>query len=427
MDESRQAVQLMGMSSHGLHWFPNCYTKASIQHITESWGTNVFRAAMYVGEEGYSQQPGLKDTVKNIVQWCKELGIYVIIDWHVLTPGDPNAATYNGASPFFEDMAHFVKDEKHVLFEICNEPNGVSWSTVKSYADNVISAIRAIDEHIVIIIGTPTWSRDIHEARRDPVSNPHNVMYAFHFYAGSHMGLLERVRSEAALIPIFVTEWGASTYSGDGGVFSEQAKTFLDLFRDASGQKISWAQWSFADKHGSSAALLPGSCSSQDFDVTSCSGTLLKNYIRVYAETCPSGPTPPPTTLPPTLPPTLWTSAPTVPTPPPTPVSSGSGQCYVAESFYMIFRDRKTLFSQRFLHGFGYVLHNCFYQHLVRCRWQVRKFCVFRHFITHYPSAYGKVPHVVAEKGFHRWGFLRLSAGSCGNGFGHQQKTKTNR
>ena len=42
-----------------------------------------------------------------------------------------------------------------------------------------------------------------------------------------------------------------------------------------------------------------------------------------------------------------------------------------------------------------------------------------------YPSAYGKVPHVVAEKGFHRWGFLRLSAGSCGNGFGHQQKTKT--
>ena len=31
-----------------------------------------------------------------------------------------------------------------------------------------------------------------------------------------------------------------------------------------------------------------------------------------------------------------------------------------------------------------------------------------------YPSAYGKVPHVVAERGFHRWGFLRLSAGACG-------------
>ena len=30
------------------------------------------------------------------------------------------------------------------------------------------------------------------------------------------------------------------------------------------------------------------------------------------------------------------------------------------------------------------------------------------------PSAYGKVPHEVAERGFHRWGFLRLSAGACG-------------
>ena len=52
-----------------------------------------------------------------------------------------------------------------------------------------------------------------------------------------------------------------------------------------------------------------------------------------------------------------------------------------------------------------------------------------------YPSAYGKVPHVVAERGFHRWGFLR-----CGcvrkvfqhllfykNGFEHQQKVKPNR
>ena len=52
-----------------------------------------------------------------------------------------------------------------------------------------------------------------------------------------------------------------------------------------------------------------------------------------------------------------------------------------------------------------------------------------------YPSACGKVPHVVAERGFHRWGFLR-----CGcvrkvfqhllfykNGFEHQQKVKPNR
>merc|ERR1712151_610880 len=92
----------------------------------------------------------------------------------------------------------------------CNEPNGVQWNEVKTYADGVISAIRAIDPSTVIIVGTPTWSQDIHEARQNPVSKPLNVMYAFHFYAGTHMQLMERVREEAKEIPIFATEWGTS-------------------------------------------------------------------------------------------------------------------------------------------------------------------------------------------------------------------------
>merc|ERR1712157_259458 len=70
--------------------------------------------------------------------------------------------------------------------------------------------------------------------------------YAFHFYAGTHMGLMARVREEAKLIPIFATEWGTSQASGDGGPYLEDAKTFLDFFKNASGQKISWAQWSLA-------------------------------------------------------------------------------------------------------------------------------------------------------------------------------------
>jgi len=343
------AVQLMGMSSHGLHWFPDCYTKSSIQYLVMYWGINLFRAALYVGEGGYAQQPELKDRVKEVVQWCKELGIYVIIDWHVLTPGDPNAATYSGAIPFFEEMANTYRDDKHVLFEICNEPNGVTWPTVKSYADSVISAIRAIDSETVILVGTPTWSQDIHLARQDPVSSPQNVMYAFHFYAGTHMSFMSRVRDEAALIPIFVTEWGTSQASGDGGPYLQDAKMFLDLFNDASGQKISWAQWSYADKNEQSAALSPGACSSKEWDETSCSGTFVRNYIKMYSNTCagstpappvptvqPTATTPSPaptstaTTPNPTVPPTMLptaTPAPPVPTALPTAATSSTATC----------------------------------------------------------------------------------------------------
>ena len=60
-------------------------------------------------------------------------------------------------------------------------------------------------------------------------------MYAFHFYACSHGSLLQRVKDYRTKIPIFVSEWGTSSYSGDGGVCACEAKEFLDVFSDADG------------------------------------------------------------------------------------------------------------------------------------------------------------------------------------------------
>jgi endoglucanase len=206
-----QPVQLMGMSTHGLHWFPNCYNKESIQFLVTSWGINLYRPALYIGEGGYQSNPGLKQTVQNIVQWCKELGIYVMIDWHVLTPGDPNywlgVSGHANALTFWKDMAQLYKNEKHVLYEIANEPNGVSWETVKRYHDTVIPAIRAIDSQTVILAGTTNWSQDIHLAAQNPVANKYNVMYSFHFYACSHGNLFDRFRQYSKQIPVFITEW----------------------------------------------------------------------------------------------------------------------------------------------------------------------------------------------------------------------------
>lgn len=205
VDEAGEPVQLMGMSSHGLHWFPSCYSKASIEYLVEHWGINVFRAAMYVGEGGYADgSPGVNTTVYDVVRWTEELGIYVIIDWHVLTPGDPNDAMYHdamlGATRFFEEAARNFVGKKHVLYETANEPNGVSWAQVKGYHDALIPKIRAIDAETIILAGTPTWSQDIHDAAADPVSQPHHVMYAFHFYAGTHEFLLPRLQEYASQV-----------------------------------------------------------------------------------------------------------------------------------------------------------------------------------------------------------------------------------
>ena len=69
-NESGTAIQLRGMSSHGLHWFPQCYTAGSLQALATNWGADVFRAAMYVDEGGYTNDPaGLRSKVTQIVNW----------------------------------------------------------------------------------------------------------------------------------------------------------------------------------------------------------------------------------------------------------------------------------------------------------------------------------------------------------------------
>jgi len=288
VDSFGQPVQLMGMSSHGLHWFGNCYKKASVQYLVENWGINVFRAAMYVGENGYASDSSVEDLVHEIVEWTELLGIYVIIDWHVLTPGDPNDQnTYGGAADFFARAAARYSAKEHVIFETANEPNGVSWATVKAYHNSLIPVIREHDPEAIIIAGTPTWSQDIHLAAADPVSQPYNVMYGFHFYAGSHSNLRARVREYATVIPIFVSEWGTSQASGNAGVYLTESKKWLDVLADidgSTGVKISWAQWSFADKAESSAALQPSACQTESWHATSCSGSFLSAYIKTNVD-----------------------------------------------------------------------------------------------------------------------------------------------
>jgi len=320
VDEAGAPVQLMGMSSHGLHWFPDCYTKSSIQYLVEHWGINVFRAAMYVGEQGYAQgAPWVKDSVKDIVRWTDELGIYVVIDWHVLNPGNPLDPVYSGATDFFEEMATWVVAEgfTHVIYETANEPNGVTWAQLKPYHEALIPAIRAIDAESIIIAGTPTWSQDIHEAAASPLIMPgnlpvHHVMYAFHFYAGTHASLLARLQTYATEIPIFVSEWGTSTASGTGGVYFDTALDFLTAMADTSGVSLSFAQWSYADKAESSAALMPGACAAAQWDDVSCSGAFLRSYIKASVDATARPPSPP---SPPPSPP----APPAPPSPPPSP------------------------------------------------------------------------------------------------------------
>lgn len=271
-DKDDKLVQLRGVSTHGLGWFPQYVNEAAIRQFNEEWGCNVFRLAMYTAEgagyctNGDDQKKKLKDLVHKGVQAAIDEDMYVIIDWHVLQDQDPNKYK-DEAKKFFEEMAKTYKDDPHVIYEICNEPNsgiyyndpnrGTTWSMIKKYALEVIPVIREYAPNAIIIVGTPNWSQDVDIAAKDPITEYDNVMYALHFYADSHR---DNIRNKCRIavasdLPIFVTEYGICQSSGDGNINEEQANLWIEML-DSYG--ISHVMWNLANKNESSSMIAAG-------------------------------------------------------------------------------------------------------------------------------------------------------------------------
>ncbi|GAA2885646.1 cellulase family glycosylhydrolase [Streptomyces mexicanus] len=279
-------IQLRGMSTHGLQWFSQCYDNTSLDALAKDWKADLLRIAMYVQEDGYETDPaGFTSKVNSLVDMAEARGMYALIDFHTLTPGDPN---YNldRAKTFFASVAARNAAKKNVIYEIANEPNGVSWAAIKQYAEQVIPVIRAADPDAVVIVGTRGWSSlGVSDGSNETeiVNNPvkaDNIMYTFHFYAASHKDDYRATVSRAATrLPLFVTEFGTVTYTGDGAVDHASTTAWLDLLDQ---MKISYANWTYSDAPEGSAALEPGTCGGSDYSssaVLTESGALMKSRI----------------------------------------------------------------------------------------------------------------------------------------------------
>ena len=262
VDEKGQAVQLRGISTHGIAWFPDFVNQDAVMQLSKDWGANLFRIAMYTDENGGYCTDGDKEKLKALVtdgvEYAKQADMYVIVDWHILH--DSNPLTHKAeALQFFKEMTEKLKGEKHVLYEICNEPNsGCSWEDIKTYANEVIPVIRENAPEAVILVGTPTWSQEIEKPQNDPITGYDNIMYTLHFYAATHKEDLrsKMVNAVEAGTPVFVSEYGLCDASGNGGNDLGQAQSWIDTM-DQHG--ISYAVWSFCNKEETSA-LIASSC-----------------------------------------------------------------------------------------------------------------------------------------------------------------------
>ncbi len=283
VDKKGKPFQLKGFSTHGINWFED-YVNRDAFHSLKKMGINCIRLAMYTADyNGYcsgGNKAHLESVIDKGVKACKEEGIYVIIDWHILNDNNPNN-NLGEAKKFFRKMSKKYKKYSNVLYEICNEPNGgTTWNDIKKYANKIIKVIRKNDKKAIIIVGTPNWSQRIDEAAANPIRGQKNIMYAMHFYAATHGADLRNLIPDARKkgLPIFITESNITEASGNGAVNTKEGNRWFQMIKK---YKLSCVAWSFCNKEESASLIKPSVKKLKGFKKSDLSKTG-KWYIRMF-------------------------------------------------------------------------------------------------------------------------------------------------
>ncbi|MEE1062691.1 MAG: cellulase family glycosylhydrolase [Paludibacteraceae bacterium] len=270
-DSKGNPVQLKGWSTYSLHDDDDqgCLGKDQWA-LMQGYGANVVRLAMYIDAPNsyLSDESKFKDLVKKSIKETKELDMYCIVDWHILPEylsnnGDPNEYI-NEAKDFFGEISKYCADNgyDHVLYEICNEPT-CGWSNIRSYAEQVIPVITANQPDAIIVVGTDQWCQKITEPMSAPISSAYkkNVMYSFHYYACTHKCLLDDFRNAQSNIPLFVSEWSAVNFDGNGPFCSRNGDEMIAAceYLDNAPQVVSWCVVGWGKKNEASS-FFTGSC-----------------------------------------------------------------------------------------------------------------------------------------------------------------------
>ncbi len=275
VSEYGDTVQLRGMSLFWSQWMGQYYNSDVVKWLRDDWKCTVIRAAMGVEMGGYLENPDTeKMKVLEVINAAISKGIYVIVDYHSHEAQKNPAA----AQRFFSEIAKKYGNVPNIIYEVYNEPlQATSWlKDIKPYAEGVLAKIRAYDSTNIVVVGTRQWSQLVSEAALNPIKDK-KVMYTLHFYPGTHK---QELRNEAqkALdmgIALFVTEYGTCDASGNSN-FSPEETALWYAFLDA--HKISYCNWSIADKAETASALVPGASMYggwADYDLTP-SGQLVK-------------------------------------------------------------------------------------------------------------------------------------------------------
>jgi len=163
------------------------FTKQDFLDI-KSLGCDVIRLPINLhfmtdGAPDYTVDPLFYHFLDQVVDWCGELELHLILDNHTF---DVDASTDTNIDkiliPVWTQMAEHCKDRSAYLhYEILNEPHGISDARWSHIQQQVINAIRAVDATHTIVVTGAGWG-SYNNLKSLPVYRDDNLIYSFHFY-----------------------------------------------------------------------------------------------------------------------------------------------------------------------------------------------------------------------------------------------------
>ena len=278
-DSNGREVWLQGVNAGGLETLPqDRQVIKSVVVAIDEWKANCVRVPMnesfWYGRSAYQKDGGreYREIIDQIITLAANRGAYIAIDLHRFR------APKQEHADFWKDFAALYKDHPAVLFDVFNEPHGVSWEQwrngdwigEKKDADEsaflsdeekkknqgfesvgmqgLVNAVRSTGAKNIIIAGGVFWCKDLSgitrgSALEDKTGN--GIMYSWHTY-NWHTGWEAKVLATAALHPIFLGEAGADIKKMDFIPADDQEDPYTwvpDMLGFVQKHQLNWTGW----------------------------------------------------------------------------------------------------------------------------------------------------------------------------------------
>ncbi len=283
VDPDGKEVWLQGLNAGGLETLPQDEqpVKSAVVGVDE-WKANVVRVPMkgdfWFGKSPYQKDGGkaYREKLDKIITLVANRGAYVALDLHRFR------APIKEDVDFWKEAAVRYKDHPAVLFDLFNEPHGVSWEIWKNGGfvedkkpagidesaflsaeekaknqgfesvgmQGLINAVRETGAKNVVIVGGLDWAYDLSgllQGYELDDKGGNGIMLASHIYPWK-TGWEEKVLKVAEKYPIFLGEVGADVKKMSFIPEERQEDPYTwvpDMLGTIQKYRLNWTGWCF--------------------------------------------------------------------------------------------------------------------------------------------------------------------------------------